>query len=182
MIVSGDGISQAAHTNCVSGPCTRFPFRHPRIRVEVQCKPGPDRSVTHAREEAERNDPFYFIFPDYVRARLRLEVKVKATRLVPPFPASSIACLINDSFLPGPDGTKYPPSLNPPSPRNRPTLVLTYSALLFCKCYERHACACALTSLLASRLRSGPFYASCPFWWDSLWLSDARHASPATSR
>ena len=59
----------------VSGSFTRFLFRHLRIRSEVRCKPGPDRSVTHARE-AER-DPFYFIFSEYVRARLRLEVKVK---------------------------------------------------------------------------------------------------------
>ena len=168
------------------GRALDFPFA--TLALEWKCNANPDRtdqSPTQPREEAERDNPFHFIFPEYVRARLRLEVKVKAsrTRLVPPFPASSIACLINDSFLPGPDGTKYPPSLpQSPSPRNRPTLVLTYSALLFCKCYERNACACALPSLLASRLRSGPFYASCPFWWDSLWLSDARHASPATSR
>ena len=53
----------------------------------MQTRTGPtDQSPTRPREEAERDDPFHFIFPDYVRARLGLEVKVKAsrTRLVPP--------------------------------------------------------------------------------------------------
>ena len=70
-------MSQATHAiyERLSGSCTRFPFRHLRIRSEVQCKPEPDRSVTHAREEAER-DPFYVFHFFGVRARLRLEVKV----------------------------------------------------------------------------------------------------------